>query len=184
MVFLRDRIVAGLTRAILGPQSFGPSDLTKVSPKLLSCNFVEPAPRVLKSRRIQIKRPLPVGVALLFVYGGGGGFDSGHPGLHPFGATLCVVQNYIRVVLSNPLCGFSSRAEYKQKGHSLSGWPFYLYMVEVASPFKLFHDISLNFNLLLINQYITDFTPFFSLILSHPILLNAIVFCGSGCGSW
>ena len=42
-----------------------------------------------------------------------GGIDSDHPGLHPFGATLCVVQNYILVVLSNPLRGFSSRAEYK-----------------------------------------------------------------------
>jgi hypothetical protein len=27
-----------------------------------------------------------------------GGIDSGLLGLHPFGATLCVVQNYILVV--------------------------------------------------------------------------------------
>ena len=53
--------VTGMTRAVL---ALGPSDLTEVSPKLLSCNFVEPATRVLKPRRIQIKRPLPFGVAL------------------------------------------------------------------------------------------------------------------------
>ena len=48
-------IVAGLTRTFL---ALGPSDLTYVSPKLLSCNFVEPATRVLKPGcLIQTKRP-------------------------------------------------------------------------------------------------------------------------------